>query len=92
MRIGPLTLFKRMRPATAGVLIAGLHWQGSITWRWTLFWHKRNELMPVGVSSTRHNRGMKGWTGLLSVNLPVLGYLRLQVQPNKFSPGWKAYS
>lgn len=92
MRIGPLTLFKRMRPATAGLLIASLHWQSSITWRWTLTHSRFNPNVARGFRSCRTYTYKPGWNGFLMLNLPLIGHLRLDIQPNMFSPGWKAYS
>ncbi|SDI40377.1 hypothetical protein [Pseudomonas abietaniphila] len=89
MKIGPLTLFSHNPTA---LLIAALHWQGSITWRWALNWRHTNQLIPYGFGSTRHYKSSPGWNGVLTLNLPVLGYFHLQAQPNKFQPGWKAYS
>lgn len=89
MRVGPLTLFARR---DAGLTIAALHWRNSITWRWAFDWSRTNRLIAYGVGSTRHYKSSPGWNGLLILNLPVLGCFRLQVQPNKFSRGWKAYS
>ena len=92
MRIGPLTLFKRMRPASAGVLVAALHWQNSITWRWTLTHGRFNQHAARGFHCHRTYTYKPGWNGMMMLNVPLIGYVRLDVQPNMFSPGWKAYN
>lgn len=92
MRTGPLTLFKRMRPASAGVLLASLHWQDSITWRWSLTYSRFKPNAARGFRRHRTYTYKPGWNGMLMLNLPLIGCVRLDVQPNMFSPGWKAYS
>ncbi|SDJ38885.1 hypothetical protein [Pseudomonas abietaniphila] len=95
MKIGPLNLFNRMRGnggSRSGVMVASLHWRNSITWRWALHWQETNKMIPSGFGSTRTYKSEPGWNGSATLNLPVLGYLRLTIQPNKFQAGWKAYS
>jgi len=78
-------------PAGSSAL-AAWHWRESLTWRWVFSWRKRNRLIPCGFGITRTYKHSPGWNGSISLNLPAVGYLHLAIQPNKFSPGWKAYS
>lgn len=94
MRVGPLKLFTRTRDTNGrpvGLMIAALHWRNSITWRWVLSRHERNTLIPNGFGASRTYKQQPGWNGRISLNLPLLGYWQLTIQPNKFQPGWQAY-
>ena len=84
MNIGPLSLFKRMHSngkPSASVLIAALHWKWSLTWRWHLSWspHHAGRTGPYFMRVYRHQPGFNFHAGL---NLPVVGSLSLETQPN----------
>ena len=84
MKLGPLALFKRMHcngTPTKDILIAAWHWKWSLTWRWHLSWS------PVisgrtGVYCMRVYRHQPGINLHAGANIPVVGSVRFEMQPN----------
>lgn len=87
MKIGPLNILSRMRAndgQPAGLLIAALHWKRSITWRWVFTHRAFNTLSPKGFRYRRTHRQNKAWSFQAGLNLPFLGQLSIEAQPNMF--------
>ncbi len=83
MEIGALTLFKRMHSnGTPGktILVAAWHWELSLTWRWHMSWHP-GLAGRMGLYFMRVHRG-QGFNFHAGANLPLLGSLSIQTQPN----------
>lgn len=84
MKIGALTLFKRMHSNGARsktILVAAWHWKWSLTWRWHLSWQPGLS-GKIGPYFMRVYRGSPGLNFHAGLNLPLLGSLSLQTQPN----------
>lgn len=87
MKVGPLTLFKRMHcngTPTSGVVIAALHWRDSITWRWSLSLSWGGRAVPGWPAWTfrRTFRGEKGFNCHATLRFPFNCGLMLSTQPN----------
>lgn len=83
MKIGPLTLFQRGR-RSATVLVASWHWRWSLTWRWHLSWSPGmsgsfGSFGPYFMRTYRYAPGINFHAG---INLPVVGSVSIQTQPN----------
>lgn len=85
MKLGPLTLFKRMhgngKPADT-ILVAALHWRWSITWRWSIVW--RPSIGRFAFHAHRTHRGYPNSPVNFSAFLcaPLIGGLNISTQPN----------
>ncbi len=84
MKLGPLTLWKRMnangKPCSS-VLLAAWHWKWSLTWRWHLSWSP-GLAGRAGLYFMRVYRHAPGVNFHCGANLPLLGSFSLQTQPN----------
>ena len=84
MKIGTLTLFKRMhsngKPAKS-ILVAAWHWKWSLTWSWVLNWHPDwkygKSLYFIRLNGYRY-QGLYFHTG---IKIPFIGHLSFQNQP-----------
>lgn len=85
MKIGPLSIFQPQRDnhgKRCGTVVAALHWKWSITWRWVLSYNRTNPLVKYGFHCHRTYTYKPGWNGRIILNLPVIGYLTFNMQPN----------
>jgi hypothetical protein len=89
VKLGPLTLFERMHSNGTLIrswVIAAVHWEWSITWRWSLTCSTAYHMRPFWprASYTRTYRGYPGnvWCFQSSVHVPWLGSVNLSAQPN----------
>lgn len=87
MKIGALTLFKRMRDndekKSRSVLIAVWHWKWSLTWSWLVTWDYTNKHKPRYKSRfmffrTYRDRGFYFQAG---VRPPLIGLIHISTQP-----------
>ena len=84
MKIGPLTLFQRMHSngrRSATVLVASWHWKWSLTWRWHMSWSPGMS-GSFGPYYMRVHKGTPGINFHAGINLPFVGSVNIQTQPN----------
>lgn len=84
MRIGALCLFKRQhcngKPSNSWI-IASWHWKWSLTWRWVITYTKKHS-GNVGFYFRRVYKYSKGLNFHCGFNLPIIGSVNIQTQPN----------
>lgn len=88
MKIGGLTLFKRMHSNGTpidSVVLAGWHNPKSLTWRWSLTWGPMGNTDKRGWHYQRIYTYCPGWNFDWHLRLPLVGRLRLSTQPSMFN-------
>lgn len=84
MDVGPMTVFQRMHcngERTDSFLLASWHWKWSLTWRFILTWRPglSGKVGPYFMRVYRYSPGFNFHAG---INMPLLGSVSIQTQPN----------
>lgn len=81
MKLKQLTMLHRCDGQIPSWLVAAWNWKWSVTWRWGV-WYSRRNTGRYGFYFRRVYRGFQGFNFHCGLNLPFLGFVSIQTQPN----------
>jgi len=84
MKTKQLTLIERQHcngTPCSSYTLAAWHWKWSLTWRWNVTWTPQHA-GKIGLYFMRTHRYGTGLNFLAGLNLPLVGSLSVQTQPN----------